>query len=128
MDVHGCFLGGIYALIILAGQEMRTTVSKIMKGNSPRDLANLLRRPSRGMLHNISNYSALLSSNELTCRSSTEDPAGRMIIDKLIPAMARIRQVVSLTMPNLIEGGVVDCSDIRVTDKLFSVANNMYVV
>lgn len=39
--------GGIYALIILAGQGMRTTVAK-MDGNVHRDLANMLRNPPEG--------------------------------------------------------------------------------
>lgn len=53
--------GGIYSLLMIAGQDMRYVIAKMMKGNMPRDLANLLRAPDSGMLLSSFEYLYVLS-------------------------------------------------------------------
>lgn len=112
--------GGIYSLLMIAGQDLRYVVAKMMKGNMPRDLANLLRAPDSGTF--FSSCSAFVKSNVLLA-----EPAGRMVRETIIPALARLRQALPLTCPNLIDGGLRDCTDLTVTDEMLSVSNSKLV-
>lgn len=51
-----------------------------------------------------------------------------MVRETIIPALARLRQAIPLTWPNLIDGGLCDCTDLTVMDEMLSVSNSKYVL
>ncbi|KAG2109798.1 hypothetical protein BD769DRAFT_1322233, partial [Suillus cothurnatus] len=68
--------GTIYVLVLIAGLGLRTSIAS-MTGQGPWDLANTLRCPDK----------------------STS--AGRMIIDRVIPAVHAIQRLLPLTIESL---------------------------
>ncbi|THH06933.1 hypothetical protein EW146_g9465 [Bondarzewia mesenterica] len=97
--------GSIYALVLVAGQEKRHAFG-LIDGNTHWNLANILRSPKPDI------------------------PAGKVVIDSIIPAIATLRKLLPLTMAGIFSSSVlmehglqndIPCANFDASDQFFSI-------
>jgi len=120
-------LGSVYLLTILATVKARTLVGQV-KGDQALWLAALIRCPSPGAFNFQSTSSTTLLTIVYHPVSLLDMPEGRMVIQSIIPAITKLRQLFNIKMTNLLlyhlllEQGlplILEASNLRVSDKLF---------